>query len=899
MDTLRRMFRWLSSGWNLKARERELDAELQFHLEEEAEEREAAGLPPEEARFAARRDLGNLANVKESTREAWGWVAIEGWWQDLRYGMRSLRKSRTLALTALVSLALGIGANTAIYSVINAVMLRPLPLRSPHELVRLEIKGGQSGPYFTNPLWEGIRDSQDAFAGVVAYAQDRFNISEGVEGHFVRGLWVSGSYFKVLGVPAWRGRVLTSRDDRHGCGSAGPVAVISYDFWQREFQGGPSAVGRTLPLNREKFTIVGVTPPWWKGLNRDRPYDIAIPIGCEPLLHSKSSLDQPNWWLQIVGRMKPGATLQGTEDRINTLAPQIFFATLPPNISPGFRKTYLDSTLELTTCATGFSWVRKYYRTALFALMAIAALVLLTACANIANLLLARAKAKQHEFAMRKALGASRWRLIRQLMIESLLLSGLGACGGFLLALWSARILVHLISTPSRPVELNLTPNLHLLGFMAAVTIVTTLVFGLVPALRATRGGLNHSLQERGLGGVHRSSRFRLGRGVAVVQTAMSFVLLLAAGLFVGTLRNSLNVDLGFQPNGVLLVSVDLQQLAKGVPERRRAYTEILGRLRELPGVTSASASLLTPMGNGGWNEWVTADSPGKTTPTGALMYRNRVSSGYFQTLGTPFIAGRDFNESDRRGPLPAMVINQSAARKFFGSANPLGKTIRSGNPTSGRLYQVVGVVKDEKYGSVDEKPRVMGFDTMGQSMNRARFGLNFELRHNVPLRALTPEVRAAISNVSPNISIEFRSLKTQVDESLQQQRLVAALSTVFGGLALLLCVLGLYGLTAYSVSRRRAEVGLRVALGASTGSILWLILRPVAAVLVAGTAFGVLGALAARKLVASLLFGVAPNSPLYIFGVALVLSTATMVAAFLPAWRAAHLDPAKVLREQ
>ena len=845
------------------------------------------------------RDMGNDTFVRSSTRGAWGMAAIERWMQDLRYAIRTLGKNPVFTLTAVASLALGIGANTAVYSIIRAAMFRTLPVENPHELVALQVKGGQSGPYFTHAMWEAIRDSEDALAGLVAYSEDRFDISEGIESHFVRGLWVSGGYFDVLGVPAARGRVLTSEDDRSGCGPAGPVAVISYDFWQRQYQADPAAIGRALRLDRKVFTIVGVTPSWMKGLDRDLPFDVAIPIGCEPLLHGGSSQGQNGWWLQIAGRMKAGASIAETEARLNTFAPRIFRATVPASFNADARTTYLSSELELLPAATGFSVVRVRYRTALFALMAIAALALLIACANIANLLLVRAEVRRHEISMRRALGASRWRLIRQLLTESLLLSAAGAAGGYLLALWGGRILVRSISTTINPVDLDLTPDLHLLGVTAAIAVLTAMVFGLVPALRATRAGRSHALEEHRRGAVGGSSRFRLGRGLAAAQLAVSFVLLLGAGLFLGTLRNLLSVDLGFRADGVLLVSVDLQRSATQLPERIRMGQEILDRIRMLPGVTAASSSLLTPIGSGGWNELITADGAGAEPESGALMYRNRVSSGYFQTMGTPLVAGRDFNESDGPGAPPVMVIDQSAARKLFGSANPLGRTIRTGNAASGRLYQVIGVVKDAKYGRVDETERITGFDAMRQANDRSPRSLNFELRHATPLDQLAPAVKAALADVSPALSLEFRSLETQVDESLRQQRLLAALSTAFGALALSLSVIGLYGLTAYSVARRRGEIGLRVALGARTGSVVWLILRDAAAMLAAGTTLGVLGALAARKLVAGLLFGVAPSDPVQMLGAASILAAATMVAACLPTWRAARLDPAKVLREQ
>jgi len=902
METLRRVMRWLDRGWNRKARESELDAELQFHLEEEATEREAAGLPPREARRAARLDLGNSALVKESTREAWGWAAIESWFQDLRYGMRTLAKNPAFALAAVASLALGIGANTAIYSVIDAVMLRTLPMKNPHELVGLQIKGKEHGTDFTNPLWEAIRDSGDAFAGAFAYGEERFDLSEGGESRFVHGLFVSGGYFDALGVPALRGRVLTSRDDRRGCGYAGPVAVISHDFWQSEFQGNPAAIGGTLRLDGRMFTIAGVTPPWMKGFDKDLPYDVAIPIGCEPLVHADSVLDQrSHWWLRIVGRLKPGAGLEETQDRMKAFAPEILRATVPTYWSAGARRGYLNYGIELSPAAAGFSDVGERYRTALFALMAIAGLVLLIACVNIANLLLSRAAARQREFSMRLALGASRWRLIRQLLIESLLLSGLGACGGFLAALWGGRLLVGLISRSpftGDAVEIDLAPDLRLLGFTAVVTIVTALAFGLVPALRATRVGPNDALKEHGRGAVGGSRRFRLGSGLAAAQIAVSFVLLLAAGLFTGTLRNLLDADLGFRPGGLLRVTVDVQRAAREPAERVRAYREIIERLRQLPGVTSVSNSVLTPIGGQTWNEWIASDGYGASPRPDVLLFMNCVSSGYFRTLGTPFVAGRAFDDHDGAGAPLAMILNESAARQFFGSSNALGKTVRLGAAASGPRYQVIGVVKDTAYRRVDEKAPITGFVAMEQTTSPPST-LNYELRYATSSSAPTEAVRAAIAKVSAAISLEFRSFERQVDDSLEQQRLVAALSTLFGGLALLLSMVGLYGVTAYSVARRRGEIGLRMALGARAGAVAWLILRDAAWMLAAGTALGVLGALAAGKLLTSLLYGVEGSDPGRMVAVAGILAAATTLAAWLPARRAARLDPMKALREE
>jgi predicted permease len=785
---------------------------------------------------------------------------------------------------------------------INAVMLRTLPVKNPHELVGLSIAGKKFGLAFTNPQWEAIRDSQDAMAQVFASAQNRFDMASGGESRYVRGLWVSGGYFEGLGVPALRGRVLTERDDRRGCGPDGPVAVISYAFWQNQFQVDPGAVGRTLRLDQHAFTIVGVTPEWMKGLNRDLPFDVAVPIGCEPVMRGENSvLDQrSHWWLRIDGRLKPGAAMDETERRLKAIAPEVFRVSAPTYWSPGAIQKYRSYSLDLRSAATGFSEVGERYKTALFALMAIAGLVLVIACANIANLLLARAAARERELSMRMAIGASRWRLVRQLLTESLLLAGLGACGGLGLALWGGRLLAGAISRSPMTraaVELDVSPDVRVLAFTALVAIATAVVFGLAPAIRGTRVGLNDVLKEQGRGAVSGSNRFGLGRSLAALQIAVSFVLLLAAGLFIGSLRNLQDTDLGFRPEGVLLVTVDIERAAKDPARREAVYQELQRHLQQLPGVTSASTSVLTPLRGYNWNEWIGADGYGAEPRPDALLYMNRVSAGYFETMGTPLLAGRDFTQYDGPNAPPVMVINESTARQFFGTASALGRTIRVGSARAGTRYQVIGVVKDAKYERVEDAAPITGFVSTRQWITDST--LTFELRHKGPADALVTAVRAAIAQVSGDISLETASLRTQVDESLQQQRLVAGLSAVFGGLALALSMVGLYGVTAYSVARRKSEIGLRMALGAQTGSVLWLVLRDVVVLLAVGAALGAAGALATGRLLTSLLYGVSPRDPAQMLAAAGLLAVAVMMAACVPAWSASRIDPMRVLREE
>jgi len=522
--------------------------------------------------------------------------------------------------------------------------------------------------------------------------------------------------------------------------------------------------------------------------------------------------------------------------------------------------------------------------------------VLLIACATIANLLLARAAARQREISIRMAIGAARRRVIRQLMSESLLLSVLGAAGGLLFAVWGGRLLVHFLSTAGNELLLDTAPDLRVLAFTMGVAVLTGLLFGLAPAVRATRLSPNNVLKEhaRGMAG----GRLGLGRALVTGQVALSLMLLVGASLFLGTLRNLLTTDLGFNLHNVLLVQADAMQSNVPKPQRPRVYREIVERLRAIPGVSSASSSRMTPIGRGQWDSEV---SPEGYTPKGkddTLVYFNRVSPGYFATMRQPVLVGRDFSDHDDLGAPNAMLITESVARRFFPHANPIGKTIRAEGPGKEGVYQVIGVVKDAKYAAVDEGLTLTVYVACAQD-TEPWSGVNFEVRTEHQVESFIPAVRAAIGEVNRGISLEFRNFETQVNDSLLQPRMVALLSAFFGGLALLLAMIGLYGVTAYGVARRQAEIGIRMALGAQPGSVIWLVLREVAAMLAIGTMVGLGASLAAGRLVASLLYGVKPHDVAPLAIAAVVLGIATGIAAYLPAHRAARLDPMAALREE
>jgi predicted permease len=560
----------------------------------------------------------------------------------------------------------------------------------------------------------------------------------------------------------------------------------------------------------------------------------------------------------------------------------------------------LKSRFFLTPAGLGFSESRVQYRTALFVLMAISGLVLLAACANIANLLLARGAARQRELSVRMAIGAGRSRVIRQLMTESTMLAAFGAAGGFLLALWGGRGLLQIISTTANPIDLPITPDLRLMSFTALIAVSVAFLFGLAPSLRSTRIGLNSVLKENDRGTVPGTARMNLGRILVAGQIGLSMLLLVGAGLFVGTFRNLLTVDTGFERRGVLLMSAGLDP-STNAQQRSGAYRDILSHLRAVPGVASAGYSVLTPITPEGWAQMTRPEGYVSKSQRDTLVFFNRVSPDYFLTMRTPLLMGREFNDHDTLGSPGAIIVNQSVVRGFFADANPLGKTIgldKPGKRGEFDYYQIVGVVKDAKYNRIDEKPRKIAY-LAGEQDSNPPPQLTFAIRSAVDADSLIPSIRSALSGGREDIAFEFRTFNAQVNDSLLQPRLVAILSSTFGALALLLAVVGLYGITAYSVTRRKAELGIRIALGAQRKSVVWLVMKEVTILLGIGIVLGWAAALGAGRLVTSLLYGVQPAAPGPIALGALILAIVTTMAALLPARRASRLDPLEALREE
>jgi putative ABC transport system permease protein len=890
---LQQLYARLRARWQRDRYEQDLDDEIRFHLDEEAEEGSAAGVADGEARAAARKDFGNVALIRETTREVWGWGSIDRLLQDLRDGWRALKSTPVVSIVAVLSLALGIGANSAIFSVLDTLLLRTLPVDSPRDLVLLEAES-RPGAAWTNPIWEQVRNRSDLFNGAFAVSSTRFNLALRGESEFVEGLWASGTMFEVLGVPATLGRTFTMQDDRPGGGVDGPVAVISYAFWQRRFGGATDVIGRSLTVERVPFTIVGVTPPHFFGVDVGRTFDVALPIGTATLVKGARALTaRSNWWLRIMLRLKPGQSAEAGTASLRALQPEIRAATMPPDWRGDDETGYLRKAFHLAPAATGDSELRERYRRPLATIMTVVALVLLIACANLANLLLARASARRHELSVRVALGASRLRIARQLLTESVLLSSAGALLGLLVAHWGSRLLVRHLSTATYNVVLDLSLDWRILGFTAAVAVATAALFGTVPAVIGTRLQPHDALKTKGRG-IIGDGPLGFGHVLVVVQIALSLVLVVGAGLFIRTFSSLANLDRGFDSRSVLVTTVEMPA-ARIDPARR---PEILRRLLEataaVSGVSSAALSQVTPLGIETWNNVIELPDGPPLSRDERLTYFNMVSADWFRTYGTPLLAGRDFSDADSPSSPRVAIVNEAFARRFTGGRNPIGTRVRA----QGAIRLVVGYVSDAVYESLRAPVPPTLYLPYGQESAPPSSALvNVRVAGGSPL-LLTKPLVAALTQVHGDLRLTFRPLADQVDAALTQERVVAALSSFFGALALLLAGLGLYGVTSYSVSRRRAEIGIRMALGASPADVIVLVVRRGALLVAIGIAAGGMISLWTARFVSPLLFGLEPRDPLTLVAAMVALATTGMLAGWVPARRAAHIDPARVLRE-
>jgi predicted permease len=819
--------------------------------------------------------------------------------RDLKFAFRQMCQTPVVSGVALLSLALGIGANVAIFSLVNALILKRLPIDEPNRLVILADRDPNlHNNARTNPQWEYIRDHQVALAAVAAYGSPRFNLNTGGETRPAQGLFVSGGFFDTLGLAPHLGRHITREDDRRG--AAAPVAVLSHGFWQREHGGDPNVLGRTIALDGHPFEIVGVSPRDFRGVQIGRAFDVAIPLGAEPILRGReSALDQRgNWWLTVIGRLAPGQSIEQAQSRLLAIHGSMREATQPVDWQPAELAAYMKEPIVLIDAGTGISPLRDRYSRPLYVLLGIVGLVLTIACANMANLLLAQAVERRRELAVRLSLGASRWALIRQLLVESLMLSTIGAAAGLLIAHWSSRAIVGLLSTRMQVVDIDLSLDWRVFAFTAGVGAVTGLLFGIAPALRSAALTPAGALRDRARTVVTGGGRFQLGHALVAVQVAASFVLVLGAFLFVRTLVSLTTQDMGFEPSRVLVGTVDLRRTGVDPEQRLTMLQRVRGALAAVPGIDAVSNSHVTPVGGGTWNMPIRVPGYGETDRRGVLF--NAISPGFFRATGTALLAGRDIADTDREGSPAVMVVNEAFAQKFFSGENPVGRTFTTIpiGTRPARAVHIVGLVADAKYQRLREPAQPIMYGAFAQEPG---YGVTSRLvlrTTGAPLDSRYAIVQA-IAGVHRDITIELKTLEEDLGAGVLQERLVATLSAFFGGLALLLAALGLYGMMSYSVSRRRNEIGIRLALGAEPQRVVRLVFAHVALITVAGLVIGVAGGVATGRFINSLLFNLATYDRTMIALTVLTLVTAAAIAGYLPARRASRLDPMAALREE
>ena len=888
-----------------KRLERTLDEEMRFHVDERTDEYVRAGMTREEARRAALRRFGNVTLAKERARDVdtVRWLADLG--RDVRYAIRALRKSPEFALAAVLSLALGIGANAAVFSLVNTVLLRALPVPEAGRLVAMSGAGFNGGSTWTYAIWNEVRQRAHLFDGALACSDpQRFTLTQpGGETQTVDALFVSGDFFKTLGVPPLIGRTFAPADDVRG---REPVAIISNGLWRTHFGGAANILGTPVVVEGVPFTIIGVTPPEFFGVEVGRTFDVAIPINAEPLIRGRDSrLDRRgSSFLQIMLRLKPGQSIDAGTRALRGEQPRIRALAMPEDWPAHFQQQFLKELLTLVPAGAGSSGLRQQYGRPLVIILAVTVVVLLIACANIANLMLARTIGRQHELSVRRALGATRWRVARQLVVESLVLAGAGAAVGLSIAVWASRAIAAQVSTSITRVFLDLSLDWRVTAFTAAVTMATVLLFGVAPAFRASRMEPIDAMKQRGDGG----GRSNLSSGLVVAQVALSLVLVAAAGLFIRTFERLAHVPLGFDRDRVLVVNVNVARVRADAADRILLYRRLIDTVAAVSGVAHAAASLVTPVGGNALIDVVNPagveptvklfDAPGRPGDRTALV--NLVTPGWFATYGTAIHSGRDIDEKDTQNAPPVVLVNETFARRFFSNRDALGERFGGLTPPGERPVQktIVGVVGDSVYASLrDAVPPTM-YVPLAQARSWAPSDVSIGVRSSAgsPVR-LAPAVAAALKTVDRDVTFSFRALADQVDASIVRERLVAILSAFFGVLALLLAGVGLYGVTAYTVGRRRLEMGIRTALGARPADILRLVAVRICVLVALGILMGGVVSLWASRFVAALLYGLEPRDLTTLGAAAAVLAAVGIAAAWLPAWRASRVDAAEVLR--
>ncbi len=895
--------------------ERELDEELGGYLESAVEAKMRAGMSRPEALRAARAELGSTAAVKDEVRDV-GWESLlETFWQDVRFAARVVRKNPGYTTVAVLTLALGIGANTAVFSLVHAVMLKSLPVTRPEQLFRVGdsemccVNDGLEGSWalFSYDLYRHLRDNTPAFDQLAAFQAEpetvgarAMNRAEPAQSR--RSEFVSGNYFQMFGIGAYAGRVFTADDDQAG---AAPVAVLSYRAWKEKYGADPSLVGASFAVNGQPFTICGVAPPGFFGDGlRSNPPELWIPLAFEPRVHGTNSLlrQSDQNWLNVTGRLPPGAQPRQVESQM-TIALRQWLLRPGATVSENDRKEIPKQVIRLTPGGSGVRTMREVYEDGLKLLLWVTGLVLLIACANLANLVLARATARRQETSVRAALGASRLRLVRQAFSETLLLALLGAAAGVWLAIYGTHFMLNL-AFPNRYVPIDATPSWPVLGFALGLSLLTGFLFGTLPAWLTA-----HTLPVDALRAASRATEGRrpwAQRSLVIVQVALSLVLICAAGLVVQSLRNLRNQHFGFATEGRYIVRFDPQMAGYRPEQLDVLYHRLRDRLQQIPGVQAVSYAMYTPMSGNNWEGAVNIEGR-HSDRDGAVFVR--VGPGYFDILGTRIVQGRPITEQDTASSRPVAVVNQEFVKRYLAGQNPIGHHFGSWGDTHADTLEIVGVTEDTNYWSPTQSQKPMFFVAAPQEARRdtpdevqferrSMYLENFILRTAATVPELEKQVRRAFGQVNPDLPVtDIAPFAEQVRGTLNQQEMIAQLMTVFGLLALVLATVGLYGVTAYGVARRTNEIGIRMALGADRVRVVRMVMGTVALQCGIGLVIGIPLSLGAGRMLASRLFGVRAFS-LAVFVAALAaLGLSALIAGFLPARHAAGIEPMQALR--
>ncbi|MGA2116843.1 MAG: ABC transporter permease [Bryobacteraceae bacterium] len=871
--------------WRRKRSPADFGEEIRAHLDLEADEWKSQGLADRDAGNAARRSFGNVTAARERFYETGRPLWLDHLLQDLRYALRGMRKSPGFTVAVVFTLALGMGANTAIFSLIDAVLMRSLPVKDPSSLYFLNSAGARgvrvSPPY---PCFERFRSQATFFAGIAAFSAHDFGIRIDGPMEQVDGATVSGNYFDLLGVSPFAGRLFTAADDRLNP----PAAVISYGFWQRRFAGKADAIGKTFYLDNTKFTIVGIAPPGFNGLTPGQHDDVTMPF---TIAGPKLLRDPGAWFFRAVARLKPGITDERARVGIDPIF-QSFMNEYPP--SADARRDYLRN-MELSPASRGLDELRERFSRPLWALMAVVGLVLLVGCANITNLLLARADRRGREFAVRVAIGAGRGRLFRQVLVETGLLFAAGGVTSAAVAWCASRSVVGFFAGGAHPILIEVDWDWRVVGFTAGLSLLTALIFGVAPILRALRADPHRAMKD---GGRTTGARgIQLRQFLVAFQVALSLILLMGAALFLATLQNLYSKAAEFHADRVALLLIHLPDPVYHRPEVRIAgWDRILAEVRGLAGVRSAGLSRMTPLDGSdrGVRIAVPGFQPRSDRDSGIGL--NTVSEDYFRTLGTSILQGRDFTGSDREGAPRVALPNESARRHFFGRRDPVGTSVT----LLGRLqYRIVGVVQDARQADLRKEAGDFVYIPVRQPIDMGAF-MTLSIRTAGDPRGLIGAFERRVRGLGPEIRvIRTGTLAQQFDESLLQERLISTLATAFGALALLLSAVGLYGVLAYSVGRRTAEIGIRMTLGARPGQVVWSVLSETLWRVTLGLAAGALASIPLARLAEKLLYGVTPTDAVALAGSAALLVAVSLLASYLPARRAGRIDPAAALRSE